>query len=449
MPVVPALTIIYLLTVGVVFFSFFTAKIAQMKLRSAGWGILGALFGPVGMLAVCYLPSRRKDGKETNPIRSGFRALPGLSRKIFIAMMILLVLTVAVLYFMENIPKWQENSNYEKSVGSSVKEQLQYVTSVNGTAQAVVAGRDTTYLITEDGELYAWGYNNLSLHQQDKGAAASDVLGVAQMDRTVYILKKNHKLYRIDEEGEQTEFAANVAKVVCGPNFGCYLKTTGDVYVWGNNSYTQLGAAGNDSDKPLWLCGSAQDISCGGRHLLVLKKDGTVYGCGSNVTGALGLKDETGNVAFKKIAQGCKAVAAGGDFSLILTEGGVLKSSGANHCGQLGRETEEEGDPLAFEEVAKDVTAIGAGDKFGWYLSEETLYTWGQNHCGQLGSGNTQDVPLPAKIMDKVTAASASADHLVILSNGRLFVCGDNTYGQLGRTGETHLSPAAVISVKN
>jgi len=59
MPVVPAITIIYVLTVCVVFFSFFTAKIAQMKLRHAAWGILGALFGPFGLLAVSYLPSLR------------------------------------------------------------------------------------------------------------------------------------------------------------------------------------------------------------------------------------------------------------------------------------------------------------------------------------------------------------------------------------------------------
>lgn len=447
MPVVPALIIIYTVTVGVVFFSFFTAKIAQMKLRSAGWGILGALLGPVGMLAVCYLPSRRKDGKETNPIRSGFRALPGLSRKIFVGLFILLFLTLIGLYLYGAVPKWKENSNYEKSVGTAVTEHLMFTTSVEGKPASVVAGKDTTYLITKDGQLYAWGYNNLSINQQDKGALAKDVAGVAQIGREVYLLKKDHKLYKINEQGKQTEFATGVEKVVSGANFGCFLKTTGDVYVWGDNTFAQLGAAGDDSQKPLWLCGSAKDISAGGRHLLVLKKDGAVYGCGSNVTGALGLKDTEDNVTIKQIASGCSSVAAGVDFSLILTKDGVLKSSGANDCGQLGRETDKD-TPIGFAEVATGVKAIGAGGKFGWYIAEEKLYTWGQNHCGQLGTGDTKNVTEPVKVLDKVTAAAASYDHLAILSNDRLFVCGNNTYGQLGRLGEKHLSPTAVISVR-
>lgn len=447
MPIIPALIIIYILAIGVVFFAFFTAKIAQMKLRSLAWGTLGALFGPLGMLAVCYLPSRRKDGKETNPIRSGIRALPGLSRKIFAVLFVLLILVFVGVYLSQAVPKWQENSNYEKSVGSSVMEKLSFVSTVSGEPASIAVGRDTTYLITKEGELYAWGYNDLSLHQQDKGAAASDVSGVAQLGREVYLLKKDHTLYKIDEEGKQTQFATDVVKVSCGSNFGCYLKTSGDVYVWGDNAFAQLGSEGADAQKPLWLCGSAKDISAGGRHLLILKKDGAVYGCGSNVSGALGLKDETGNVTIKQIATNCSAVAAGNDFSLILTKDGVLKSSGANDCGQLAREPKEDA-AMVFDEVTTGVDAIGAGGKFGWYIAEEKLYTWGQNHCGQLGTGDTKNAAEPAKVLDKVTAAAASYDHLAALSNGKLFVCGDNSYGQLGSLGEKHLVPTAVITVK-
>ncbi|MBQ6948035.1 MAG: hypothetical protein IJN42_08295, partial [Clostridia bacterium] len=400
-----------------------------------------------GMLAVCYLPSRRKDGKETNPIRSGFRSLPGLSQKIFIGMFILLILVGLGAYLGQNIPKWQENKEYEKSVGAGVLSKLSYASTVNGEIASVAAGNDTTYLITDEGTLYAWGYNNLSLHQQDKGAVATDVVGVAQLDRDVYLLKKDHALYKIDETGAQTKFADNVAKVSCGAAFGSLLTTSGDVYVWGDNSYLQLGAAGADAEKPLWLCGAAADVSAGGRHLLVLKKDGSVYGCGSNMGGALGVKDKAENLTLQAVATEIKAIAAGSDFSLILTKNGVLKSSGANDCGQLGREENEDA-PKVFDEVTTGVSAMGVGSKFGWYISEEKLYTWGQNHCGQLGTGNTANVTVPAKIMDKATTAAAGADHLAIVSNGKLFVCGDNSYGQLGSLGEKHLVPATTVSIK-
>ena len=454
MPVVPVLVILYVWIILLVFFSFFTTKIAQMKLRSAGWGILGFLLGPVGLVLVCYLPSRRKDGKETNPIRSGFRSLPGLSQKIFIGLFVLVVLVLGGIYLSQAIPRWQETAKYEKSVGAGVLAELSYAATVDGTPTTVKAGQDSTYLLTEEGELYAWGYNNLSLHQEDKGAAASDVLDVAQLGRDVYLLKKDHTLLKINEEGEETEVATNVAKVTCGADFGSFIKTSGDVYVWGDNSSLQLGAAGEDAEKPRWLCGSATDVSAGARHLLILKKDGAVFGCGSNVSGELGLKDKPTPVTLQQLASGCSAVAAGNEFSLILTKDGVLKSAGADECGQLGRVIEEQEDDkeekpaMTFQEVATGVDSCGVGGKFGWYIADDALYTWGQNHCGQLGTGDTADLSEPKKILDQVSAAAAGQDHLAALSGGKLYVCGDNSYGQLGALKQKSLTPTTVVTVK-
>lgn len=454
MPVVPSIIIIYFLTIWVVFFTYFTAKIAQMKLRRPIWGTLGMILGPVGMLAVCYLPSRRKDGKETNPIRSGIRALPGISRKILVVLLVITAITFGAIYFATNIPKWQENAQYEKNIGTSITDRLNLTSTVKGTPVTLAAGMDSTYLVTEDGDLYAWGYNHLSLSLEDKGAAATDVVSVAQVGRDVYLLKKDNKLYKIDENGEQTKFADNVAKVTGSANFGAFIKKSGDVYVWGDNTYGQLGnASGESSKEPLWLAGSAADVVCGGRHLLVLKTDGSVMACGSNATGALGLTDQGELMALKQIATGCKAIAAGTDFSLILTKDGVLKSSGANECGQLGRTFDEEKKEteavyLTFGEVATGVEAMGAGGKSGWYIFEGDLYTWGRNHCGQLGQGNTDDAAEPKEIMKDVTGAVMSYDHLVILSSEKVFLCGDNSYGQLGKLGVTHLSPNAVLSIR-
>lgn len=454
MPIVPSIIIIYLLTLWVVFFTYFTAKIAQMKLRKMYWGALGMLLGPLGMLAVCYLPSRRKDGKETNPIRSGIRALPKASRKIFLVLLGVAVVTFGVIYLINFIPKWQENAQYEKNIGGGITDQLVYTTTVKGTPKSVVTGRDSTYLITEEGELYTWGYNNLSLLQEDKGAAASNVVSVAQVGRDVYLLKQDHKLYKINAKGKQTKFADNVARVVGAANYGAFITQSGDVYVWGDNTYGQLGNASSQGSKePLWLAGNVSDVSCGGRHLLLLKKDGSVMACGSNVTGALGLSEQNDVPTLKQIATGCKAIAAGNDFSLLLTNDGVLKSSGANDCGQLGRTLDEEKKEteqvyLSFREVARGVEQIGAGGKSGWYISEDTLYTWGQNHCGQLGQGSQKQSDLPQEVKENVSTAAMSYDHLVLLSSDKVYLCGDNFYGQLGRLGETHFSPNAVILVR-
>ena len=448
MPIVPSIIIIYALTIYMVFFTYFTSKIAQMKLRKMYWGVLGMLLGPIGLVAVCYLPSRRKDGKETNPIRSGVRALPGVSRRIFMVLLIITVLVFGVIYFIDAIPKWRENAQYEKTIGTTITDQLQYTTTVKGKVQSIVAAGDSTYVITESGDLYTWGYNHLSLQQQDKGAAAENVVSVAQVGKDVYLLKQDSKLYKIDEKGEQTKFAENVAKVVGSANYGAFITKSGDLYVWGENNYGQLGTAGQKIAEPVWLAGKVSDVAPGGRHLLVLKTDGAVVGSGSNVGGALGLGEQTEVTSLKQIATGCKAIAAGVDFSMILTNDGTLKTAGANDCGQLGRQSEKPEEYLKFAEVERGVEAIGAAGKSAWFIKNGELSTWGQNYCGGLGQGNTKTCLLPEKIMKNVSLASMSYDHLVLVSEDKVYLCGDNSYGQLGRLGETHLSPNAVMLIK-
>ena len=450
MPVVPFIIIAYFLAVCVVFFTFFTAKIAQMKLRSGGWGTLGFLLGPIGMLIVCYLPSRRKDGKETNPIRSGLRALPNFSRKLLWVLLVLLALILLILYFVQNIPKWKENKEYESGIGATVKSELKYTSSVEGTVAKIAAGRDSSFVITENGDLYAWGYNNLGLTQEDKGAVLTGAVDAAQMGRDVYVLKKDGKLYRYDEEGKQTVFSDNVAQVVCGDTFGALIKKSGDLYVWGSNANGQFGSdVEAKPDKPIWLCGAVKQVALGSRHILVLKTNGAVMACGSNITGALGQPEQTALTALKQVADDCKAVAAGNEFSLILKTDGTLQSCGQNNCGQLGREVTDKQKETSFCDVAKQVSAIGAGGSFGWYINKDgELFTWGQNNCGQLGQGGTDNSAVPAKALDNTETAACSDNHLIALSGGKIYFCGNNSFGQLGKPGETHLSPAATVSVK-
>ncbi len=449
LPVIPSVITVYLVTVSMVFFSFFTAKIARMKLRRSAWGVLGAVLGPVGMLVVCYLPSRRKDGKETNPIRSGFRTLPGVSRKVFLILLILLVLVLGVLYFVTNIPKWEENKRYEQSVGTAIDERLVFTDTVEGTPSAVFTGQDSTYVVTSDNKLYTWGYNAVALNMAEQGAAMTDVCAVSQMGRDVYLLKTDKNLYRYNEKGETVKFADNVKKMVCTASFGAYLLETGEVFVWGNNVYGQMGFEENkvfDIPRPLYK--DCTDIAIGTRHLLLLRSNGDVLSCGNNAAGALGVEDQDGFIGLSVIAENCKGIAAGGDFSLILTKDGILKSAGTHESGELGREVKDENNRL-FGEVARDVESIGAAGKMGWYMAGGKLYTWGENYCGQLSHDNQDNAFKPQEVMKKVDAVSTSGEHLVVISEGKIYACGNNLYGQLGKLSVTHDELASVVSVEN
>jgi len=86
------------------------------------------------------------------------------------------------------------------------------------------------------------------------------------------------------------------------------------------------------------------DVAIGGRHTLLLAEDGTVYGCGSNELGELGLGQDLGNTLVPlevyggSIGSAATLVSAGRDHSLIMASDG-LYVMGSNEYGQLCADT--------------------------------------------------------------------------------------------------------------
>ena len=72
-------------------------------------------------------------------------------------------------------------------------------------------------------------------------------------------------------------------------------------------------------------------------HMFILKKDGTVYGAGSNNNGQLGLGNTTDRNTFTKVnIDNVKSVSCGYYHTLILKKDGTLYGTGYNKFGQLG-----------------------------------------------------------------------------------------------------------------
>ena len=147
-----------------------------------------------------------------------------------------------------------------------VMDNVTYADST-GTAYAV---------ITDEGKLYCWGYNyesiiNGSAYSEDKWIAEPQPIledltfvAVSQDDQVTAALADNGDLYMwgLNTYGnlginasysfEPVKVMENVQQFSIGNSHSGAITTDGSLYTWGNNSYGQLGAdVGNTSRTPV------------------------------------------------------------------------------------------------------------------------------------------------------------------------------------------------------
>ena len=195
-------------------------------------------------------------------------------------------------------------------------------------------------------------------------------------------------------------------------------------------------------------------VSCGGWHTAIVKSDGTVYSFGRNDFGQLGLGDTTQRTTPTKIddenATDIIAVSCGDRHTIILKSDGTVYTFGYNNNGQLGLgNTTERTTPTKIVNLqyilngttttisATDIIAVSCGSFHTAILkSDGTVYTFGRNSSGQLGLGNLTNRASPLQIsgnFNDIVAVSCGNYHTIILkSDGTAYAFGDNTNRQLG-----------------
>ena len=218
-----------------------------------------------------------------------------------------------------------------------------------------------------------------------------------------------------------------------------FLTDVGHVYSCGNNEQGQLGLGNKDGEKNIptpiesynymdsnnvkFNINSGNfnitQISAGKFHSLFLTNAGSVYSCGNNRQGQLGLglghndlvEDVPTLIRWFNITQ----ISAGGYHSLFLTEAGYVYSCGYNHQGQLGLGRNDLGEnfPRLIEKFYDTSTStssyinydairiieISAGMNHSLFLTNDgNVYSCGQNVFGQLGLGNKEPENRPTLI---------------------------------------------------
>ena len=294
------------------------------------------------------------------------------------------------------------------------------VTTNGDDVKSIYCGGNHTLILKNDGTLWGCGYNGYGQLGLGDGNNRSTFTQI-------------------------TTNTDDVKEVYCGENYTLLLKTDGTLWGCGYNGYGQLGLGDGTSRSTFTeVTTNADDIKqvyCGDRHTFILKNDGTLWGCGGNGFGQLGLGDNTNRTTFTQIttnADDVKSIHGGWEHALMLKNDGTLWSCGYNSFGSLG--LGNSGHKNTFTQVTTngdDIKSAYSGVYHTIILKNDgTLWACGSNSNGELGLGDTTNRTTFTEVTTNADDAKTfycSYYHTFMLkTDGSLWVCGANGYGQLG-----------------
>jgi alpha-tubulin suppressor-like RCC1 family protein len=238
-----------------------------------------------------------------------------------------------------------------------------------------------------------------------------------------------------------------------------FLRANGTLAVAGRNDFGQFGdnlvSAGSSS--PIAVPGLTNVVSAqsGGFHVTALLSDGTTWSWGYNGEGQIGNGTTTTTGCFCVPAPTQVAITdvvqieAGSFHTLALKSNGTVWAWGLNDDGELGdNSTTNRSTPVQVGSGVSGFTniiAIAAGDNHSLALkSDGTVWVWGSNEFAQIGNGaasmTDQLVPVKNATLLNVTQIAAGVFHSMAQDKtGKVFVWGDNFYGQVGNGSDSDI----------
>ena len=335
---------------------------------------------------------------------------------------------------------------------------------------------DNRWVLTKDGELYGCGYNNYGeLGSGNSGDGdgfgdwvlrkrAENVKSFFTGDGTTWYIDNNNDLYgcgnnNYNQQGldvpVKTKYnahaytvfaldhypvfqkrASNAKTVFADREFTFYLDFDGNLYGCGRNNFGQLGSTSSALGF-IKRASNVETVKIGWNTTWYLTKDGELYGTGLNSHGQQGSGDTSSVKTFTKRAENVKDFKCTSEGTWYLTKNGELYGCGYNNYGQQGSGNTK--DVLVFTKRAENVKDFKCTSEETWYLTKNgELYSCGRNNygehgSGELGSGDTSNIVLTfTKRAENVENFVISGVTTFYLSDGNLYGCGNNNYGQLG-----------------
>lgn len=219
-------------------------------------------------------------------------------------------------------------------------------------------------------------------------------------------------LFSSNSQSLAVEAGPTFTAVSSGEHFTCGLTSIGEVYCWGDKTYSQLGTAAVDYNST----------------------PNKVY----QITNAV-------------------EIAAGRDFACARISDGSVACWGRGDLGQTGDGYLSTENRIFATRVHGVTTAIriSAGESHACVLKkDQNVYCWGQNQLFQLGNNLSRIETMPVKVegISAITQISSGLNHTCALTETRFVYCwGDNKFGQLGIGTPVILKekPSIVLGLKN
>lgn len=238
--------------------------------------------------------------------------------------------------------------------------------------------------------------------------------------------------------------------------------TSPGVWLWGRNTYGQLGLFNIVHRSSPIQVGSLTDWRqvAGDQHTAAIKTDGTLWTWGNNGNGQLGLRDRVHRSSPVQVGAltNWKQVSVGGfsGHTLAVKTDGTLWSWGDNGRGQLASlNTTIRSSPVIVGALTnwKQTAATSSGSYA--VKTDGTLWAWGRNTEGQLGLLNVAHRSSPVQVgtltnWKSVNGSAGALSIAAVKTDGTLWAWGDNIFGQLGLLNVTsRSSPVQVGTLTN
>ncbi len=357
---------------------------------------------------------------------------------------------------------WAWGDNTYRTLGDGTTTQRNSPVLV-GRGYAHIAVGDCTYAIKTDGALWRWGRcywtgaDGIAAERRlDPALVGTDFATISVCIAHAAGVKTDGSLWTwghnwTGELGDRTTtprltpvkvgdgYAAAVASESVFPHT-IALKRDGTLWGWGTNNRGVFGSGivGGTYLEPVLIGTDFKTISCTD-SCFGIKNDRTLWSWGYNFFGQLGDGTRQDRSEPKQIGIGFDAVAAGIVAAAIRTDG-TLWVWGSNQWGQLGdtaptmRSTPTlVGPEYAVVSTSSDIGFLEFHSNTMAIRRDKTLWGWGNNRYGQLGTGTKVDTSTPVRVGDDFVAVASTTHHGIgVQSDGGLWSWGDNSMGELG-----------------